>query len=113
MVHLSRRKIKGNVYLYLQENQRVNGKVKRVWQHYLGAETTIKEHVSMLAEPNFNITNYDFGLPVALLQVAEKLDLINIIDNRVPKRKQGWSVGQYILLAALNRCIKPVSKEKL
>nr|MDO8084209.1 hypothetical protein [Candidatus Sigynarchaeum springense] len=63
MVHLARRKIKGNVYLYLQENQRVDGKVKRVWQHYLGPESTIKDHISAISDSNFTITNFDFGLP--------------------------------------------------
>jgi transposase len=113
MVHLSRRKVKGNVYLYLQENQRVDGKVKRVWQHYLGPESSIKDHVSLIADPTFTVTNFDFGLPVALMQVVEKLGLIGIIDKHAPKRKQGWSVGQYVLLATLNRCIRPVSKERL
>jgi transposase len=113
MVHLSRRTIKGNVYLYLQENQRVNGKVKRVWQVYLGPEKTIKDHAALIASPTFTVENFDFGLPVALMQIVDKLGLIDIIDKRAPKRKQGWSVGHYVVLAALNRCIKPVSKERL
>src|SRR5208337_184871 len=103
----------GNVYLYLQENQRVNGKVKRVWQVYLGPEKTIKDHAALIASPTFTVDNFDFGLPVALMQIVDKLGLIDIIDKRAPKRKQGWSVGHYVVLAALNRCIKPVSKERL
>ena len=113
MVHLVKRTIKGNVYLYLQENQRVDGKVKRVWQYYLGPEKSIKDHASLISMPTFTVTNFDFGLPVALMQVVEKLGLIDIIDKHAPKRKQGWSVGQYVVLAALNRCIKPVSKERM
>jgi len=113
MPHLVKRIKKGHAYYYLQENQRIGGKVKRVWQIYLGSETTFKEHTAMILAPTFSITNFSFGLPVALMQVAEKLDLISIIDRYAPKRKQGLSVGQYVVLAALNRCIKPVSKEQL
>src|SRR5207253_10143886 len=38
-------------------------------------------------------------------------DVVAIIDRHVPKRgTQGPSVGQYLLLAALNRCLAPTSK---
>jgi len=113
MPHMVKRNKKGNAYYYLQENQRVNGKVKRVWQIYLGSEKSFKEHTAMITAPTFTVTNFNFGLPVALMQIVEKLDLISIIDTFAPKRKQGLSVGQYVVLAALNRCIKPVSKEQL
>ena len=33
----------------------------------------------------------------------EELDVVGI-DAQVPKRDQGLSCGQYLLLAALNRC---------
>lgn len=113
MPHMVKRIKKGNAYYYLQENQRVNGKVKRVWQIYLGSENSFKEHTAKIIAPTFTVANFDFGLPVALMQVVEKLDLIGIIDSFAPKRRQGLSVGQYVVLAALNRCIKPVSKEQL
>jgi transposase len=113
MPHLVKRIKKGNAYYYLQENQRVNGKVKRIWQIYLGSEKSFKEHTAMITAPTFTVTNFNFGLPVALMQIVDKLDLIGIVDSFAPKRKQGLSVGQYVVLAALNRCIKPVSKEQL
>ncbi len=60
-----------------------------------------------------DIIYYDYGLPVALMTIAEKLDLIGIIDRATSKRQQGLSVGQYVAIASLNRCIKPLSKHQL
>jgi transposase len=60
-------------------------------------------------KPIIKIT--DFGLPVALMQIVEKLDLITAINRYSPKRNQGLSLGHYIALDALNRCIKPKAKE--
>src|SRR5205807_1735038 len=46
--------------------------------------------------------------------LAQTLDVVATIDRHVPKRgTQGPSVGQYLLLAALNRCLAPTSKAKL
>jgi transposase len=36
--------------------------------------------------------------------------LVEIIDRHVPKRGRGPSVGTYLLVAALNRCVAPCSK---
>lgn len=113
MVHLVKKKIKGQSYLYLEECVWQNGKSKRLWQKYLGPEKQMQSVSSLSFEPSFTIDNYDFGLPIALMQIVEKLDLIHIIDQATLKRKQGLSVGQYIVIAALNRCIKPISKRRL
>ena len=113
MVHLVKKKIKGKTYLYLQETGWIDGKSKRIWQKYLGPEHKIKEQTNFHLKPEFTIRNLDFGLPISLLKIAEKLDLVNIIDNCTAKREQGLSVGKYVLFAALNRCIKPTSKTKI
>jgi hypothetical protein len=39
--------------------------------------------------------------------------LTELIDAQLPKRDQGLSVGQYLLLAALNRAVAPSSKSQL
>ena len=49
----------------------------------------------------------------AMMRIVEKLSLIDIIDNEIPKRNQGASFGQYIVLAALNRILDPCSKLKM
>jgi transposase len=55
----------------------------------------------------------DFGATAALWDMARQLDIVGIIDARAPKRDQGVSVGEYILLATLNRALAPTSKSKL
>jgi transposase len=39
--------------------------------------------------------------------------LVELIDAQIPKRDQGLSTGQYLLLAALNRAAHPSSKAQL
>jgi transposase len=46
--------------------------------------------------------------------MAQAIDLLATIDRHVPKRaSQGPSVGQYLLMAAFNRCIAPCSKAQI
>ncbi len=115
MVHLIKKLNKGHVYLYLRETARVKGKVKTVWQKYLGPEESVKSApaVSLNAGELPTIRTYAFGLPVALMLIAERLDLVAAINAAVSKRRQGLSVGHYIALAALNRCVHPVTKAQM
>lgn len=114
MVYLVKKKVKGNVYLYLEESARVNGKPKRIWSHYLGPEKDVKKISTLSLDiAEMEIVHFEFGFPVALMQIAEKLDLIGIINHATAKRNQGMSVGQYLAINALNRCIKPLSKRQI
>lgn len=49
----------------------------------------------------------------ALYSIAERLCLADTIDKHVSKRNQGASVGNYMLIAAINRCIAPKSKRQI
>ena len=44
------------------------------------------------------------------LRPSPAIGLVELIDAQVPKRDQGLSVGQYLLLAAINRAAHPTSK---
>jgi transposase len=57
-----------------------------------------------------NTEDYLFGSAAALLNIAERLEIVDIIDRHAPKREQGISIGGYIVLAAINRAIEPTSK---
>lgn len=113
MVHLIKKVIKGNTYLYLAASARIDGKPKRIWQKYLGPEDKFNELTELLMEIEPKIMTLDFGLPIALLRLVKELELIEIIDDCTRKRAQGLSVGHYVSLAAINRCVKPTSKAKL
>lgn len=115
MVYLVKKKIKNKKYLYLTKGARVDGKSKVVWQLYLGAEDSIENLKDRLNKDFKNVTykSFDFGLPSILLHYAKRMNLVEIINSEVDKRNQGLSVGEYLLIASLNRCIQPVSKSNI
>lgn len=56
---------------------------------------------------------YEFGAIASLLDIAKEIKLAEVINEVAAKREQGISVGEYILLAALNRAVSPRSKNQL
>ncbi|MCF6239748.1 MAG: IS1634 family transposase [Bacteroidales bacterium] len=115
MVYLVKKKIKGKNYLYLTKSARVKGKSKVVWQLYLGPEAKIENLKDKLSQEikKVEYKSYVFGLPSILMKYARRLKLVEIINSEVNKREQGRSVGEYLLIACLNRCIQPVSKSNI
>ena len=55
----------------------------------------------------------EFGATAALWDMAGKLHLVETIDRHAPKRRQGASVGEYMLLATINRVVNPKSKREV
>lgn len=102
---------KGNAYYYAVESARVDGKPRIVWQKYLGTLDDIVRRKTQ-QDPSLpgEVDIFSAGGVAAMLGIAQKLSLIGIIDNEIPKRDQGATVGQYIVLAALNRILDPCSK---
>jgi len=112
MPSLTEKIISGRPYYYLRECQRVNGKPKIVWQEYIG---TRQQLVQRLTNPTpREIVVREFGALVAAFDIAQQLDIVSAVDRHVPKRgDQGPSVGEYLLIACLNRCVSPVSKARM
>jgi len=112
MPSLTTKTIRGHQYHYLRECQRVNGKPKIVWQEYIGSREKLVRRLTC-PEPEEAVLR-EFGGSAACFDVAAELDVVATIDRHVPKRKrQGPTVGQYLLAAALNRCLAPCSKARL
>ena len=111
-VSLHKKKVRGHAYWYARECQRVGGKPKIVWQKYLGRAEDIAAAAGATPKPPppKEVTLSDFAGPAALYDLTERLDLVATIDRHAGKRSQGVSVGTYIALAALNRCLAPTSK---
>ncbi len=95
---------------------RGSGKSKVVTEQiYLGSAEDIvrltkeaKEH----QEPKV-VQTKKFGLPMALFEMAERIGLRDIINRVVPGSIQGISVGDFILIAAINRVGNHDSKARI
>jgi transposase len=112
MPSLTKKIIRGKPYYYLRESQRVDGRPKIVSTLYLGSPQRLLDRL-LRPEPT-QVALAEFGASAATFALAQALDVVATIDRHVPKRgAQGPSVGQYLLLAALNRCLAPCSKAQI
>jgi len=100
------------VYLYEVVVKRINGKPRIVNQKYLGRADEVTG--KLVKKPTAHSARvYEFGAIAALLDIAKEIKFAEVINEVVAKREQGISVGEYILLAALNRAVSPRSKNQL
>jgi len=102
----------GRIYYYLAESARVNGKPRIVKQTYLGKAEDVAARLERALKPDAN-RYFEFGCVSAAYTLAKRLDIASIIDGVLPKRHQGLSVGDYLLLAIVNRVSAPCSKAKM
>ena len=105
---------KGKAYYYATQSGRVNGKPRIVWQKYLGSVDAILKRFEQTApaKPSETVL-FEAGGVAALLGIANKLGIADLIDEIVPKKSGGPSVGNFIVLAALNRALDPTSKNQI
>jgi transposase len=112
MASLTKKIIRGKPYYYLRESKRVNGKPKIVSTLYLGPPQRLLDRL-LRPEPA-KVALAEFGASAAMFALAQGLEVVATIDRHVPKRGgQGPSVGEYLLVAALNRGIAPCSKAQI
>lgn len=119
MASLVKKTIHGKTYYYARECRRIDGRPKIVWQKYLGRADDI---IAALTQPAATVATApekaviaEFGAAVALYDLAQRLRLVEHVDRHVPARRgpRGPSVGHYLLIAALNRCLDPRSKVQI
>jgi transposase len=114
MASLTAKVIHGRTYYYARDCQRINGKPKIVRTVYLGSADDLI--AAVLQQPHAQVPQAHavaiaaFGDVVALYDLAQQIGLAELLDRHLPKRDQGLSVGQYLLLAAINRAVQPTSK---
>ena len=113
MPSLTPKLIDGHTYYYARYCQRVEGKPKIVRTVYLGKIEDLvaaAEGALQPLQPQETVVAA-FGDVAALWQVAQRLEVLPLLDSTLPaQRDQGLSCGQYLLLAALNRAVAPTSK---
>ena len=113
MPSLTPKIIGGHTYYYARYCQRVDGKPKIVRQVYLGKIDDLVAAAELSRQPPQPLETEvaAFADTAALFDIAQRLDLVPLLDSILPpKRHQGLSVGQYLLLAAINRAVSPTSK---
>lgn len=112
MSSLVKKTIKGKQYFYIVDSKRVNGKPKIVNQIYVGAVDSVIEMLKDIkgASAPLYSSDLEYGASAALYDLALRLDIVGRIDRIAPKRLQGLSIGQYLLIAMINRALCPVSK---
>ena len=111
MASITKKIKKGRPYYYAVQSKRINGKPRIVWQKYLGTIEAIvnRAEESKPPKPKHTVI-FEAGGIAALLRITQRLRLLKLINEVSPKRDQGPTVGHYIILAALNRALEPLSK---
>ena len=115
---ITKKMIRGKPYYYARECKRVNGKPKIVWQKYLGRADDI---VAAMTDPQTAGESLkpkeaelcEFGAAAALYDLSKRLRIVEFIEHHIPKAGNGPSVGTYLLVAAINRCVAPCSKASI
>lgn len=114
MASLIRKNIHGQFYYYARRSARVDGRPKVVKTWYLGS---VDDLIAKCADPTVapapRTLVRDFGGVAALFDLAQRLRLVKHIDRHVPQCGSGPSVGTYLLVATLHRCLAPGSKTGL
>lgn len=113
MASIQRKIIHGHPYYYLVESRRVNGRPRPVVVEYLGSADTLLQRLQKPQSEATHARVSPFGGVAALYDLALQLRLVELIDHHAPKRRQGPSLGQYMLVAAINRCLAPTSKRRM
>jgi transposase len=111
-MHFAIKDIKGHKYLYLAENARVDGKVVRKFQKYVGSPKKVLELLN--GNKPGHVASYSFGKPAAFMKAAEEVGLIESINLHVDRKKiDGLTPAQYLLLTIIGRSEHALSRNSL
>jgi transposase len=110
MASLQKFKVKGHTYWRIVESKRVNGKPRPIPVMYLGSANALLDRLLHAPEGRLRLRSFAHGDVAALKAVADRLGVVDLIDRHVSRPARGQSVGTTLLLAALNRAVRPRSK---
>jgi transposase len=113
MERLEAKQLKGHTYYYYSKWEWVDNRCRRVWQKYLGKLEDIVAACHGKGPAPLSADVFQWGLAQALWQEATTAGLVGHIDRHCPKRRQGLTTGQYLVIAAINRAINPRSKRSM
>lgn len=108
-------KKKGNqLYYYVVESARLDGKPRIVQQTYLGTAERVAALVKDRTAPlPLSATTIEFGLPGALWVAAQQSGAWEALQSFWPQPRSGPSTAHYLLLAAIHRICQPGPKTEV
>lgn len=112
MASLQKKRNKGHDYWYIVESKRINGKPTPVVVQYLGTIEKIINHFQKSPEDGrVEFKSYAHGAVTALLKMAQKTELLKIMNQHLPHQiRDGLKREESLLLAAIHRVVSPGSK---
>jgi transposase len=118
-MHLYTKTKGGKEYFYLRETKRVDGKVVCSFQKYIGNKEKLFQVIQDGLNPISHVLKpdksevYSFGAVAVLHKLCDQISLQSIINENLPKRKQGMNPSDFLILAAINRAIDAKSKNSI
>lgn len=114
MASIIAKKKANQLYYYVVESARVDGKPRIVNQTYLGTAERVASLIKDRAAPlPLSASAIDFGLPGALWLAAQKSGVFAVLESLWPKPRSGPSTAHYLLLAAIHRICQPGPKTEV
>ncbi len=114
MASLVAKKKGRQLYYYVVESARVDGKPRIVHQSYLGTAEKVAALVKDRTSPvPLSAASRDFGLPGALWLAAQQTGLFGVLETLWPAPRSGPSPARYLLLAAIHRICQPGPKTEV
>lgn len=110
MASLQKHVVSGHTYWRIVESRRIDGKPRPVPIEYLGSADQLLDRLRNTPQGKIKVRSFQHGDVAALKATADRLGVVSIIDSHVKEKAHRLSVGTTLLLAALNRAIRPRSK---
>lgn len=110
MASLQKVRVQGRTYWRIVESRRINGKPRAIPILHLGTADALLNRLLASPEGSLTVQSFQHGDVAALKAVADRLEVVSIIDRHVGGRARAPSVGTTLLLAAINRAVRPCSK---
>jgi transposase len=110
MASLQKYSVKGHEYYRIVESRRIKGKSRPIPILHIGTREELIQRLLNPSHGSKRIRSFQHGDVACLKAVADKLDVVGIIDRHVPRGRRAVSVGTSLLLAAVNRASRPSSK---
>jgi len=108
-----KKKSRGNIYYYAAENERIDGKMKRKWEVYLGTfEKIVKTMGEGILLPD-DVSSTPYGLYSAFVATTNEIKFIENVNGVFPKRDQGLTIGEYFLFSILARLTQSRTKNSI